>query len=67
MKAIRIEHIINCPVCGSPVTLLKNASKDFQVRCMQCGARSGWKRKTDAVIQWYNMVIQYTRSKEKGA
>lgn len=59
MKTIRIAKIAKCPVCGGRPKMLKNASKDFQVRCTQCEFKTGWMRKTDAVIAWYNALIKY--------
>lgn len=62
MKESTVAGIIKCPVCGSTPVLRCNASKMFQVRCPKCYARTGWKRKTDAVVMWYNMVIQYMKN-----
>lgn len=62
MKISTLTNIIPCPRCGNEPVLRRNASKLFQVRCEHCHARTGWKRKTDAVIMWYNMVIQYMRN-----
>lgn len=62
MKEYQLANIIHCARCGAEPILRKNASKVFQVRCPQCQARTGWKRKTDAVISWYNMMIQYMRN-----
>lgn len=63
MQVREIENVIACPVCGSNVALYRNASKDFQIRCQKCGARTGWRTKTNAVIEWYNMVLQYMKNK----
>lgn len=62
MKENTINGLIDCPVCGHQVVLRCNASKLFQVRCPKCYARTGWKRKDQAIITWYNMVIQYMRN-----
>lgn len=62
MKEFVLANVVNCPVCGAPVKLRKNASKDFQVACTRCEARTGWGKKTEVVITWYNMVIQHWRN-----
>lgn len=62
MRETSLSGLITCPVCGSQPVLRCNASKLFQVRCPKCYARTSWKRKTDAVITWYNMCIQYMRN-----
>lgn len=62
MKETHVSGLINCPVCGNEPVLRCNASKLFQVKCKTCGARTGWHRKTDVVVMWYNMVIQYMRN-----
>ena len=62
MKELKIANIIHCPRCGHEPVLRCNASKLFQVRCPKCYARTGWRRKTDAVVMWYNMIIQYMRN-----
>lgn len=59
MKVIRIARIAKCPVCGGLPQMVVNAAKRFQVRCKSCEFRTGWMRKTDAVISWYNMSNQY--------
>ena len=65
MKIIRTRGLHKCPVCGGRVQLRKNASKEFQVKCTQCEAKTGWMRKTDAVIQWYTLIIQYLKNKKE--
>lgn len=62
MKEEILQNVAPCPICGAPVKLRKNASKDFQVACTQCQARTGWGKKTDTVITWYNMVIQHWKN-----
>lgn len=62
MKTININDIAPCPLCGYEPELLRNASKEFQVRCPNCNAHSAWGKKTEIVIEWYNMVIQYLRN-----
>lgn len=62
MKEFTVPNLIACPRCGNEALLRKNASKDFQIRCPQCGAHTAWKRKPEAIITWYNMVIQYMRN-----
>lgn len=37
----------------------KNAAKRFQVKCKACNFRTGWERKCDAIISWYNMSAKY--------
>ena len=55
MKLIEIEGLRPCKKCGSGnVILQKNASKAFQVKCADCGNKTKWQRKTDAVIEWFN-------------
>jgi len=65
MKTIAIKDIIPCPMCGKRATLRKNASKEFQVACTKCECHTGWYRKTDAVIAWYNMIIQLWKNTGK--
>lgn len=65
MKVVDTNDIAACPLCGFEPELLRNASKDFQVRCPNCGARTGWYTKSTAIIQWYNMVIQYLRTQKE--
>lgn len=62
MKIIELNNVIACPLCTFEPELLRNASKDFQLRCPNCGARTGWGKKADVIIQWYNMVFQYLRN-----
>lgn len=62
MKILR-EAGLQCPFCGGrKVHIKKNASKDFQVECTLCGAKGGWYTKPQAIIQWYNMGIQYWKN-----
>lgn len=67
MRTIRIARIAKCPVCGGRPQMLKNAAKQFQVRCTNptCAFKTGWMRKTDAVISWYNMSNQLRINAER--
>lgn len=62
MKVVDTPDITACPLCGFTPELLRNASKDFQVRCPNCGAHTGWGRKADMIIMWYEMTITYMRN-----
>lgn len=55
MKTINIAKLRKCPVCGGLPRMTKNAAKRFQVSCRNCTFRTGWMRKCDAIISWYNM------------
>lgn len=59
MKMIRIAKLAKCPVCGGQPMMQKNAAKRFQVKCKACNFRTGWERKCDAIISWYNMSAKY--------
>lgn len=55
MKAVKIENICRCPLCQSDnVFLMSNALHRFQMRCLDCGNRTRWKKKIEAVVDWYN-------------
>lgn len=63
MKILR-EAGLQCLFCGGKkVRIRKNASKKFQVECTSCGAHTGWYTKPQSIIQWYNIGIQYWKSK----
>ena len=58
MTEREIEKLCKCYKCGSRnVTMLMNARRQFQVRCQNCGTRTKWNRKTDAVVEWFNSYI----------
>jgi len=65
MKTINTRALHKCPICGARAILRKNASKEFQVTCTKCECRTNWYRKTDAVITWYNMMIQLWKNEGK--
>lgn len=62
MKVVNTPDLVACPLCGFVPELLRNASKDFQVRCPNCNAHTGWGKKVDMIIQWYELVFQYLRN-----
>lgn len=53
-----VARLHPCPVCGAKPVLRKDSTKRFQVYC-ECGCKTGWKPKTQAVIDWYNLVLAY--------
>ena len=57
MKELQINGLCKCGGCGSAAALLTNAKNQFQVRCPNCGERTKWTRKTDAVIEWFNLFL----------
>ena len=47
-----------CPKCGGKgVYFLANARGYFQVRCLECGHRTPWLKKVEAVIAWFNEYL----------
>lgn len=62
---IIIKGLPNCPVCGKPVFVRKNASKRFEVYCKNCHSHSRWANKTDAIIDWFLMVERYKEVTKK--
>lgn len=62
MKIIH-EKGLFCPFCGSNnVIIRRNASKEFQVHCYNCGSHNGWDTKTQTIINWYAMGIQHWKN-----
>lgn len=62
MKETIIANIRVCPRCGNAPLLQRNTSKEFRIKCPKCGARTGWRTKPQAIIAWYNMLIQYAKN-----
>lgn len=52
----RLPRLEKCPICGSEPVLRKDSTKRFQVWC-SCGCKTGWTTKTQAVIDWYNLIL----------
>lgn len=59
VKTEKIIGLRNCPMCGAPAVLRKNASKRFQVHCRKCQCCTTWTNKTEAVVKWYNNAKIY--------
>ena len=58
MKSTKLLGLCRCPECQSDnVMLMQNALKRFQVRCLDCGFRTRYKRKVEAVIDWFNLRL----------
>ena len=54
-----IKGLCPCVKCGGKnAFLMANARNYFQVRCLECGNRTEWLNKVDAVITWFNMYIE---------
>lgn len=64
-KTWSLLRIAECPVCGSFPILRRDSTKRFQVWC-QCGCKTGWTTKTQAVIDWYNLILAMTKNKKEG-
>lgn len=60
-----VKRLHSCPACGAKAVLRKDSTKRFQVACSKCGCRTGWKPKTEAVIDWYNLVLA-VRAEDRG-
>lgn len=54
-----VKRLYKCPVCGAKSVLKKDSTKRFQVACSECECKTGWKPKTEAIIDWYNLVLAY--------
>ena len=52
-----VEELHSCPLCGKKAVIRKNSSKQFQVYC-SCGYKTIWEKKDEAIIDWYNGVIE---------
>ena len=58
LKDLQVKNLCSCWVCGSnAAALLTNAKNQFQVRCTKCGEHTKWERKTEAVIDWFNLFL----------
>lgn len=58
MKAEKVAGLCRCPKCGGEnIFLMCNALHRFQVRCLDCGHRTRYKKKIEAVIDWFNMRL----------
>lgn len=60
-----VARLHTCPVCGTKPVLRKDSTKRFQVACPECECRTGWKAKTQAIIDWYNLVLA-VRPEDRG-
>lgn len=68
MKDITVNGLCKCRVCGgNTAALLSNAKNQFQVRCMKCGKRTKWERKSEAIIDWFNYYLYGESYKKKVA
>lgn len=59
MQYEEIDGLRNCPMCGGPAHLRKNASKRFQVKCKKCRCCTAWTSKPLAIVLWYNNATVY--------
>jgi len=59
VKTEKIIGLRNCPACGSPAVLRKNASKRFQVHCKNCDWCTAWTSKPESIVKWYNNAKIY--------
>ncbi len=51
----KIDGLPRCKKCNSDnVVLQRNASKAFQVKCNDCGNKTIWEKKLNAVLDWVN-------------
>lgn len=64
-KVYKLERIYHCPVCGQTPILRRDSTKRFQVWC-ECGCKTGWKTKTQAVIDWYNLILEMQKHNTSG-
>lgn len=55
-KIFAVPRIAKCPVCHSVPVMRKDSTKRFQIWC-QCGCKTGWKTKTEAIVDWYNLIL----------
>lgn len=62
IKSSELKNIRECPRCNSVPEIQRNTSKEFRIKCPKCGARTGWTTKPQAIITWYNMLIQYAKN-----
>lgn len=58
MKTIKINGLISCPVCGNSAQLIRNATKQFKVKCSACPTCTDWTQKAQAIVDWYNLHFQ---------
>ncbi len=56
METKEIKGLCPCKKCGSvnKVNLFSNSRHQFQIKCENCGNKTPWMSKTDAVIYWFN-------------
>ncbi len=60
-----VPQLHPCPLCGKKPVLRKDSTKRFQVYC-ECGCKTAWKPKTDAIIDWYALILSI-QAEEAGA
>lgn len=63
-KVFTLKRIKRCPMCGAEPVLRKDSTKRFQVYC-ECGCKTGWTTKTQAVIDWYNIILALREQEHK--
>lgn len=62
MQTRKLKNIAACPKCGKTPEMQRNTSKEFRIKCPKCGARTGWYTKPQAIINWYNMLLQLMKN-----
>lgn len=63
-KTWTLPRLKECPVCGSSPIMRKDSTKRFQIWC-SCGCKTGWTTKTQAVIDWYNLIIAINHNQKE--
>ena len=59
MQKINRVGLCKCYHCGSKnVALWADASKKFRIQCGDCGTKTRWENKDDAIIEWFNLYIR---------
>ena len=65
MKVHEIFGLCPCPKCrGRNIELRSNARNYFQIKCLDCGAKTRYGKKVEVVIDWFNCNLAKRTRKE---
>lgn len=57
-QIIRQRDLCQCWNCETIPDMWQRDNGSFQIKCPKCGTKTRWTKKAEAIIDWFNFLLQ---------